>query len=155
MNPLAHRHSLALIVAAALAVPCARAQDGQAVDVGQMLQQLRQLRAETAAKTKADKQKAIQEVTAAAASAEGAVNAWEKAVMATQFDGVAKEATAFKAWREDEGEALKEPEGRNAARLYFQWLSLTLQRSSGTPVKDLLPSIVNYTKELAADSTLR
>lgn len=142
---------LALIIAAALAVPCAQAQDGQTVDIGQMLQSLRQLREQTATKTKADKARAIQEVSSAAASGESAVNAWEKAVMATQFDGVAKEATAFKAWRDSEGEILKEPEAKNAARLYFQWLGLTLQRSSGVPVKDMLPAIVNYTKELATD----
>lgn len=152
MNPLpTPRRALAVILAALLAAPCARAQDGQSVDIGQMLQQLRQLREQTALKTKADKQKAIQEVSAAAASGESAVVAWEKAVMATQFDGVTKEATAFKAWREGEGEALKEGEAKNAARLYFQYLALTLQRSAGTPVKDMLPAIVNYTKELAAD----
>ena len=152
MNPLTHpRRSLAFITAAMLAVPCAHAQDGQTVNIGEMLQQLRQLREVTATKTKADKQRAIQEVTAAAASAEGAVNAWEKAVMATQFDGVTKEATAFKAWRDGEGEALKEAEAKNAARLYFQYLALTLQRSSGMLVKDLIPSLVNYTKELQAD----
>ena len=152
MNPSTPtRRSLAFIVAAMLAVPCARAQDGQTVNIGEMLQQLRQLREATATKTKADKQRAIQEVSAAAASGEGAVNAWEKAVMATQFDGVAKEQTAFKAWRDNEGEALKEAEAKNAARLYFQYLALTLQRSSGTTVKDLIPALVNYTKELQAD----
>ncbi len=151
LTPPRRTLALALVTAAALAVPCARAQDGQPVDIGQMLQQLRSLRAETATKNKADKQRAIQEVASAAASGESAVIAWEKAVMATQFDGVTKEATAFKAWRDNEGEALKEAEGRNAARLYFQWLALTLQRSSGTPVKDLLPAVINYTKELASD----
>ena len=153
MNPLTPtRRSLAVIIAALLAVPCARAQqDGQTVNIGEMLQALRQLREQTALKTKADKQRALQEVSSAAASGESAVNAWEKAVMATQFDGVAKEATAFKAWRDGEGEALKEAECKNAARLYFQWLALTLQRSSGTPVKDMIPSVINYTKELLSD----
>ncbi len=152
MNPLTPtRRSLAVIIAALLAVPCARAQDGQTVNIGEMLQQLRQLREQTALKTKADKQRAIQEVSSAAASGESAVNAWEKAVMATQFDGVTKEATAFRAWRDGEGEVLKEAECKNAARLYFQWLSLTLQRSSGTPMKDMLPAVINYTKELLAD----
>ena len=108
MNPLkTTRRSLAVIIAAMLAVPCARAQqDGQTVNIGEMLQQLRQLREQTAIKTKADKQRAILEVSAAAASGESAVSVWEKAVMATQFDGVTKEATAFKAWRDGEGEAL-------------------------------------------------
>ena len=152
MNPLTTpRRSLALVVAALLAVPCARAQDGQTVNIGEMLQQLRQLREATATKTKADKLRAIQEVSSAAASAESAVIAWEKAVMATQFDGVTKEQSAFKAWRDGEGEALKEAEAKNAARLYFQYLALTLQRSSGTPAKDMLPAVINYTKELLAD----
>ncbi len=154
MPPITHpnrSNTLALLVAATLAVPFAQAQDGQSVDIAQMIQALRQLREQTATKTKADKARAIQEVNSAAASGESAVNAWEKAVMATQFDGVAKEATAFKAWRDTEGEVLKEAEAKNAARLYFQWLSLTLQRSSGISVKDLLPAVVNYTKDLGND----
>jgi len=157
MPPLAtprRSHILALFAAAALTFPCAHAQDGQTVDIAKMIQELRLLRDQTATKVKADKLRAIQEVNAAAASGESAVNAWEKAVMATQFDGVTKEATAFKAWRDGEGEALKEPEAKNAARLYFHWLALTLQRSTGTPVKDLLPAVVNYTKELAQDQAM-
>ena len=154
MSPLNRSHSLktlALFAALASCLPGARAEDTPAVDAGQMLQSLRQLREQTAVQTKATKQKTIQEVNAAAASGESAVLAWEKAIMATQFDGVTKEATAFKAWRDGEGEALKEAEAKNAARLYFTWLGLTLQRSAGIPVKDLLPALVNYTKELAND----
>jgi hypothetical protein len=156
LPPAPHRRTatLALLTATALAVPCSFAQDGQNLDAAEMLKALRQFREQTATKAKADKTRAIQEVGAAAASAEGAVNAWEKAVIATQFDGVAKEVAAFKAWREGEGEALKEPEVKSALRLYFQWLSLTLQRSSGTLVKDLLPAVINYTKELANDQAL-
>ncbi len=154
MSPLAHsRFSriLALLAAAACGLPGARAQDGQPVDAAQMLQALRQLRDQTAVQTKASKQKTLQEVSAAATNGENAVLAWEKAVMATQFDGMTKEAAAFKAWREAEGEALKETEAKNAARLYFIWLSLTLQRSAGLTVKELLPALLNYTKELAND----
>ena len=152
MTPLnLPRRPLAFFIAAALTLAGARAEDAQPVDAAQMLQQLRQLREQTTVKTKADKQKLIQEVTTAAASGEAAVLAWEKAVMATQFDGVTKEATAFKGWREDEGAALKEAEGKNAARLYFQWLALTLQRSTGATVKDMLPALMNYAKELAND----
>jgi hypothetical protein len=140
-----------LIIASSFAVPAALAQDGQAVDVGQMLQQLHQLREQQTTQIKAQKQSALQQVNAAAGSVERAVALWEDAVRTTQFDGVSKEATAFRNWREGEGEALKEHEAQNAVRLYFEWLSLTLQRSSGAKVKDLLPSIINYTKELAAD----
>ena len=70
--------------------------------------------------------------------------------MATQFDGVAKEATHSGRGTMAKARRSRNAEGKNAVRLYFQWLALTLQRSSGTPVKDMLPSVVNYTKELLA-----
>ena len=83
MTPLnLPRRPLAFFIAAALTLAGARAEDAQPVDAAQMLQQLRQLREQTTVKTKADKQKLIQEVTTAAASGEAAVLAWEKAVMA-------------------------------------------------------------------------
>jgi hypothetical protein len=148
------RPALIALAVTVLTLPGAFAQDGQTVDANQMLQQLKQLKEQSVTKTKADKQRAIQEVSNAAASAEGAYNAWEKAIMATKFDGLNKEATAFKAWRDGEGEAYKEPEVKNAMRLYFQWLSITLQRSSGTKVKDLMPALIAYTRDLAADGIM-
>jgi hypothetical protein len=42
---------------------------------------------------------------------------------------------------------------QGAAQLYFRWLVLTLQRSMGTPARELLPAVVQYTKEAAADRT--
>ena len=114
-----------------------------------MLQALRQLREQTTAQAKAGKQKVIQDLSAAASSGEAAVQLWERAVMATQFDGLSKEQTAFKAWRDREGEVFKETEVKNAARLYCTWLGLTVQRSAGLPVKDMIPTIVRYTQDLA------
>ena len=127
------------------------AQDAPNVDAAAIIQSLRQLHDQTVLKNKSDKQKLLQDINAAATNGESAVATWEKAVMATQFNGINKEVTAFRAWRDGEGESLKEPEAKNAARLYFLWLGLTLQRSSGVSVKNLLPSILNYTKDLAND----
>lgn len=143
-------HALALIAAAACGLPARAAEDALAPDAAQTLQTLRQLREQATGQTKAGKQKMIADLAAAAASGEAAVQMWEKAVMATQFDGLNKEQAAFKAWREKEGEALKETEAKNAARLYFAWLGLTLQRSSGVPVKDMIPAILRYTQDLMA-----
>jgi hypothetical protein len=100
---------------------------------------------------KQQRQQALQQVTAAAASAERAVALWEDAVRAVQFDGAPKEGAAFKEWKEREGDGLNSKEGRTAARLFFSWLALTMQHNAGTPVKDLLPQVVAYTKELNAD----
>jgi hypothetical protein len=145
-----YRHFLLLIIAA-LSTASMRAQDVPAVDPNQLLQALRALKDQQAQLTKSAKQKALQQVQAAAATPAAAVTAWEEAVRAVQFDGAPREGSQFKEWREREGDALKEKEAAGAAQLHFKWMALTLQRSMGTPLKELLPAIVTFTKEVAAD----
>ena len=129
----------------------AELQDAPPVDLGQFLKALHTIKDQQTVQAKAMKQKALQQVQAAAASPAAAVAAWEEAVRLAQFEGAAKEGSQFKDWREKEGDALKEKEAANAAQLHFKWMAITLQRSIGTPVKDLLPAVIGFTKELAAD----
>jgi hypothetical protein len=142
-----------LLVIAALGANSIRAEDAPPVDPAQLLQALRGLKEQQAQLLKAAKQKALQQVQAAAATPTAAVAAWEEAVRSVQFDGAPREGSQFKDWREREGDALKEKEAAGAAQLHFKWMALTLQRSLGTPLKDLLPTIVAFTKEVAADQT--
>lgn len=145
--------SIALLLASSLAfAPALRAQqDAPAVDVGQLSQALRAIRDQQAAQLKTQKQNAIQQISGVANSPERAIQFWEEAVRATQFDGMAKEGAQFRAWKDSEGELFKEREVQNAVHLHLAWLLLTLQHSAGAMTKNLLPSIVNYAKELAAD----
>ena len=126
-------------------------QDAPPVDVSALLQALRGIKGQQVQQAKAAKQKALQQVQSSAASPGAAAASWEEAVRAAQFAGAAKEGSQYKEWREREGEALKEKEAANAAQLHFKWMALTLQRSIGTPIKEMLPQIVAYTKEVAAD----
>jgi len=144
---------LPLILATGLAVsPALHAQQDTApIDVNQLLQALRALRDQQTTQLKAQKQTAIQQISAAAGSPEKSIQLWEDAVRATQFDGMTKEGAQFRAWKEGEGEALKERIVQNAVRLHLNWLTLTLQRSAGAKISDMLPAIVNYTKDLVAD----
>ncbi len=157
MSPLHTRHCfkpVAFLLLAGLAPIAdlnAQQQDAAAVDIKQMIQALRTIREQQTAQIKTQKQNALQQVNAVANSAERALQFWEEAIRATQFDGMAKENAQFRAWKESEGEALKERLVANALHLHLTWLSLTLQRSAGVTVKDLLPSVINYTKELAVD----
>ncbi len=148
-----HSRTLTLLLAATLAAaPDLRAQqDVPPVNIGEVLQALRALRDQQTAQIKAQKQTAIQQLSSVAGSAEKSIQLWEDAVRATQFDGMAKEGAQFRAWKEGEGEALKERAVQNAVHLHLTWLVLTLQHSAGAKVKDMLPSVVNYTKELVAD----
>lgn len=132
-------------------ITSAQTQDAPPPDLNSLLQELKKIREQQTAQLKQQRQQALQQVTAAAASAERAVAIWEDAVRAVQFDGATKEGAAFKEWKEREGDGLNSKEGRNAARLFFAWLALTMQHSAGTPVKDLMPQVVSYTKELNAD----
>ena len=156
MPPQSYRFyscSLALLLVASLAAtPASQAQqDAPPIDVGQLLQTLRALREQQTSQLRTQKQTAIQQLSSVAASPEKAVQLWEDAVRATQFDGMAKEGAQFRAWKEGEGEALKERLVQNAVQLHLRWLILTLQHSSEIKTKELLPSVVTYTKDLVAD----
>lgn len=138
------------ILAISIASLPVRAQDAAPVNAAEILAALRQLRAAQTAQVKTAKQAAIQQVSGGAASGEKAVALWEEAVRVTQFQGAAKENAAFREWKERDGEGLKSKEGQAAARLFFVWLGLTLQRSNGVAMKDLLPQVIAYTKEARA-----
>src|SRR5205085_593121 len=100
---------------------------------------------------KTSKQTAIQQISAAASSTERAIKLWEDAVQATEMAGAGREQSQMQNWKNTEGELFKEKEVQNAVHLNLEWLALTLQRSNGATVKDLLPAITNYTRELVTD----
>ncbi|MDB6149682.1 MAG: hypothetical protein JWQ44_1130 [Chthoniobacter sp.] len=141
----------ALALTAAAPINPAQAQDAAPVDFAALLRDLKLIRETQVTQSKQQRQTALQQVQSAAANGERAAVIWEDAIRAVQFDGAAKEGTAFRDWKEKEGAGLSTKEGRNAARLYFTWLGLTLQRDGGATVKDLMPQVINYTKELSAD----
>jgi len=138
------------ILAALITTPVFAQQDAPPVDVSQLLQALKTMREQQAQQAKAGRQQAIQHVANAASSPSAAASAWEEAVRQTQFEGAPKEGAAFREWKEKEGDALNDQHAQNAARLYFAWLQITLQRSGGVPVKDILSQVVGYTKEVTA-----
>lgn len=128
-------------------------QDLPPVDVAKMLKELHGLKDKQAVDAKGSKQAAIQQLTTAASSIPAGITFWESGVKATQMDGGGKENEQFRAWMNTEGELFKERQVQSAVHLHLEWLLLTLQRSNGKEVKDLLPSLINYTKELIADQT--
>ena len=115
--------------------------------MNQLLQALHSISDAQAQASKTSKLTAYQQIAAAASSPERALGLWEEAVKATQMDGAGKENAQFRAWKEGEGELFKEREVQNAVHLHLEWLALTLQRSAGATVKDMLPSLLAYAKE--------
>lgn len=132
----------------ALVIPASNSQE--TIDTAQFLQGLKAMKEQQAQQAKAQRQRAIQEVQAAAASPSAAAASWEEAVRQVQFEGMPREGAQFREWKEKEGAGLDHKDGQNAARLYFMWLGLTLQRSAGVPTKELLPNVIAYTKDATA-----
>jgi len=158
MLPPLLRSAIPFLTVAFLAGPALLAQqpqpDAPAVDVNQMLKSLDALHTQGDTGVKALKQAAYQQVAAAAGSTDAAVALWQEAIRGTQMEGAGKEGTAFRAWRDENADVFKQPEVQSAISLNLSWLLLTLQRSNGMLVKDMVPTIISYTSNLLAHRVL-
>ena len=149
MNSL-HLRWLILI---ALAMPAAAAplQDAPAPDLAAIRDFLTKLQAEQEAAVKRRRATAFDTVKVAATNGEKAVALWKEAVKAVMFEGAEDEANKVRAWREADGDALNSKEAQTAAKLHLTWLFFTLQHHAGVKTKDLVPFVIEYTAQLAAD----
>ena len=135
----------------ALSAFAAELQDAQPVDAAQVRELLEKMRQQQQTALKQRRASAFEAVKVASASGEKAAALWKEAVKTVQFDGAEDEQARLKAWRENEGDALNSKEAQNAARLHLTWLFYTLQFKAGVKKKDLLPFVIEYTNQLAAD----
>ncbi len=126
-------------------LPAFAAEDGPPPDIAGILQALETLEKQHQQHEGALRQRALQEAQAAASNPQRAAELWEQA------ERVSKDADQFRTWKEREGSGLNSKEVQNALRLHFNWLVLTLQKSGGTSVRELLPAVIAHTKEVTAD----
>jgi hypothetical protein len=140
-----------LILAALSAPTFAQLNDAPPVDMKQLLQGLKQFKEQNETGLKTRRNLAYKQISDAASSVEKAAAYWTDAVLAVQFAGVDHQTTAVRDWKLGEGEGLKSREGANAARLHLLWLSITMQHSAGMEMKQLLPMVLDYTRQLEAD----
>ncbi|MEO6787477.1 MAG: hypothetical protein ABI318_15200 [Chthoniobacteraceae bacterium] len=139
------------IIAALSAPALAQLNDIPPVDLKQVLQGLKQFKEQNETGLKTRRNNAYKQITTAAASNEAAAAFWTNAVLAVQFAGVDHQATAVRDWLKSEGEGLKASAGANAARLHLVWLGLTIQHAAGAETKQLLPTVVDFVRQLDAD----
>lgn len=143
------------VVFAALSSPLlAQTGDAPPVDTAQLLQALKQLREQNETSMMARRTNAYKQLLAAAASNEKAAAYWADAVLAVQFAGMDHQTTAVREWKQGEGEGLRSKEGANAARLHLQWMALTIQHASGVETKQLLNTVVDFTRQVDADGAM-
>jgi hypothetical protein len=148
------RLTKSLVVAATLVATSALAAeltDAPNPDIAALLQALKGIKEQQLLQVKSSKQKVLQEAQAAAATPSAASAAWVEAIRQTQIEGVEKEGAQLRAWRDGDGAAFSDKEVQYAAQLYFRWLALTMQRSMGATPRELLPQVIQFTKDAAAD----
>ncbi len=143
-----------LILPLLISAATASAQDAPPLDPAKLIEALKGLKDQQAQQAQSSRQSVLKSAQAAAASGAAAANAWIEAVRLTQFEGAEKEGAQFRDWKEKEGALFSEKEVQAAAQLYFRWLVITTQRGLGTPTKDLLPAIIQYTKDVFTDATV-
>ena len=148
------RHPLIPALIATICAAAAQTGDAPPVNTDQLLHAIRQLRDQNATSLKARHTNALQQVMAAASSNEKAAAAWVDAVLAVQFAGVDHQGAAVRDWKQAEGEALRSKEGANAARLHLQWLAITIQHTAGAETKQLLNSIIEFTRQVESDAVM-
>jgi len=140
-----------LIIALAKPAAAAPLQDAPAPDLKAIRDFLNKLHAQQEATVKQRRSTAFDSVKAAMVSGEKAAALWKEAVKAVVFDGAEDEANKLRAWREGDGDALGNKEAQTAAKLHLTWLFYTLQHHGGVKTKDLVPLVIDYTTQLAAD----
>jgi hypothetical protein len=142
------------LLVAQLSTAFAQVQDAAPVDAKALLTQLHDLKEKHSTAEKAQNNKAIQDLLAAANSNATAVAFYQEAVRYVQFAGQNHENKEFRDWKQKEADRLKSAEFQTAARLHLIYLALTLQRASGTKVPDLMPGLLNYVNLLATNYPL-
>ena len=137
-----------------LSVVAASAQDAPPLAPTKLLDALKALKDQQAQQAQSSRQAVLKAAQSGAASGPAAAAAWIEAVRLTQFEGAEKEGAQFRDWKEKEGALFSEKEVQAAAHLYYRWLTITMQRAMGTPTKDLIPSIIQYTKDVLTDAAV-
>ena len=141
----------AIVALAFHGIPARAQQDANPVDVSTVLKDLSNIKKVQEDGSKATKLKLAQQFLTTAGDTGAAVNYYKEAIRATKFEGISRESTQFQQWEKDEAEHLKSKAFRDALSYHLTYLSLTLRRSAGLEVRDLLPDLINYTQQVMTE----
>jgi len=141
--------NLALLIYISI-VFVAAAQDGPAVDEKSILDFLQKTKPAETEATRTQASKAIQDLSAAAASPASAIAFFTNAMKAISFAGQPRAQILFMEWKKAEEEHLKNPEMRSAICLHLRYLVLSLQHACGMTVSRSLPTLIAYCDQVAS-----
>lgn len=118
--------------------------DAAAVDISQILEQLKQLKEERQSKLQTEKGQMLSTLKSAAQSPSSAGQFYLKAIEEGDFAG---NRSGYRAWAEKNEAKVKDKAFQYATQKHLTYLALTLDRGTGAETKDLLPALLEYTKD--------
>jgi hypothetical protein len=135
---------------ASLLAVCATAfaQSTPPVDPAQILKELEQIQKDRSNQFKSGLNSHIQSLSAAAASKQAAITAYEDATQAVEYEGKPKDGSEFASWREKNKELLLDDSFRTALQLHLQYIVLSLKRLDGQKTEEAIPSLLDYVARL-------
>ncbi len=129
-------------------------QDVPAVNADAILRELDQIELQQKQAVVSARQAAVNQVKAAAANGATAADLYEKAVEATQFEGLKNKGGSYADWKSSKAAVLRSKEMQTALVLHLRYLALSLERKgSDTPGLFVPPSLA-YVNDLASADAL-
>lgn len=129
-------------------------QDVPAVNADAILRELDQIELLQKQAVLSARQAAVNQVKAAAANGATAADLYEKAVEATQFEGLKNKGGSYADWKSSKAAMLRAKEMQTALILHLRYLALSLERKGSDKPELFVPASLAYVNDLAAADAL-
>jgi len=137
-----------LVVALSRAVSAP--QDAPAVNAEVILRDLDQIEQQQKHAIQSARVTAISEIKAAASNGVAAANLFEKAIEATQFDGIRNKGSSFTDWKSSRADLLRSKEMQTVLLMHLKYLVLSMERKGADQPELFAPPALAYAVELAS-----
>ncbi len=142
--------STGVLLVATLSRAVSAPQDAAAVNADAILRDLDQIEQQQKQAIRSARITAISEIKAAASNGTAAVNLYEKAIEATQFDGIRNKGSSFTDWKSSRSDMLRNKEMQTMLLLHLKYLVLSMERKGSDKPELFAPPALSYAVEVAA-----
>ena len=142
--------SVGVFLVATLSCAVSAPQDAAAVNADAILRDLDQIEQQQKQAIRSARITAISQIKAAASNGTAAANLYEKAIEATQFDGIRNKGSSFTDWKSSHADMLRNKEMQTMLLLHLKYLVLSMERKGSDKPELFAPPALSYAVEVAA-----
>jgi len=142
--------STGVLLVATLSRAVSAPQDAAAVNADAILRDLDQIEQQQKQAIRSARITAISQIKAAASNGTAAANLYEKAIEATQFDGIRNKGSSFTDWKSSHADMLRNKEMQTLLLLHLKYLVLSMERKGSDKPELFAPPALSYAVEVAA-----